>query len=285
MFHSPLFCPRATTCKDPNMGGVWSRLSIEDQNEYIGLREAFHQVQKNPVKDKRFMHFSSELATLLAFTERSNVGVEERSIVAGIAFAGPYICVNTRQLKEFMGKCKSSLNGSFQQLGYVAIRTKQKAKECILACLPSLATDAISLRQWTVRHSSADSMCCFVSKVVNPARLPTVTDFDLYDDGKSPESPPVYDLPVKHQEVPLQAVIMPEIFPSEPRVKDLSVKQLSFDLSCFDDVVLTASTLKIPDITPSFSMSQIQDADDFILSGFWTASGPAQLTHSQSWIH
>jgi hypothetical protein len=72
---------------------------------------------------------------VLKFLEYSESHREERCILAGIAFAGPFICVNTRLLKSFLGRCKSSINGGFQQMGYVAIKTKTKARGCVAAVL------------------------------------------------------------------------------------------------------------------------------------------------------
>jgi hypothetical protein len=126
---------------------------------YTTLRD--HFVQKKPAE--RFQNalvFRNEVQLIIDGTP---FGREERSIVCGIAVAGPLIAVNTRQLKSLIGRCKSSINGSFRQLGYLAVKTKSKARECVLVILPSLKGDPGSLRQWTVRFSSA-----------GPLTLPTV---------------------------------------------------------------------------------------------------------------
>ena len=123
------------------------------------------------------------MTTILQFLEQSESGREWRCILAGVAFAGPFICVNTRQLKNFLGRCKSSINGSFQQLGYVAVRTKSKAKSCVLSVIPSLANDPNLLRQWTVRCASDDAHFCFVSKF-QPHPMPTITPEDLNEERK-----------------------------------------------------------------------------------------------------
>ena len=113
---------------EPNLPATyWNTLTNEDRAEFIKLRTQLHQSQKTSVKDRRLVSFSNEMTAILAFLERTEAGHEQRSILAGVAFAGPFICVNTRQLKSFLGRCKSSINGSFQQLGYVAVRTKSKA--------------------------------------------------------------------------------------------------------------------------------------------------------------
>lgn len=161
----------------------WNHLSQSDKAEFLKLRNQLHQSQKTSVKDRRLVSFSNEMTTILQFLEQSESGREWRCILAGVAFAGPFICVNTRQLKNFLGRCKSSINGSFQQLGYVAVRTKSKAKSCVLSVIPSLANDPNLLRQWTVRCASDDAHFCFVSKF-QPYPMPTITPEDLNEERK-----------------------------------------------------------------------------------------------------
>ncbi|OHT01996.1 hypothetical protein TRFO_31013 [Tritrichomonas foetus] len=173
---------------DPSIPtSYWNQLSNDDKAEFIKLRNRLHQTQKTSVKDRRLVSFSNEMILVLNFLEHDNKGREQRCVLTGVAFAGPYICVNTRLLKNFLGRCKSSINGSLQQLGYVAVRTKSKARSCVVACIPCLGADPNLLRQWTVRGASADALFCFVSKYP-PEPLPTITQEDLNEDRKSQNS-------------------------------------------------------------------------------------------------
>ena len=161
----------------------WSVLTPEDKAEFMRLRTNFLQGQKISSKDRRIVTFRKELISVLKFIERSEVHQEERSVLVGVCFAGPVICVNTRQLKGFLGRCKSSINGSFQQMGYVALRTKAKARNCVVAVMPSLQNEQNILRQWTVRCASSDAQFCFLS-CFSHVQLPTITEEDLYDEKK-----------------------------------------------------------------------------------------------------
>ena len=157
---------------------TWNKLSKDDQIEYIKLRLKFHQQQRSSGKDSRVASFHSELLTTRNYIERRQHGKEERSIICGVCFAGRYICINTRLLKYFLGRCKSSINGSIQQMGYVALKTKTKAKNCILAVMHSLVDDANNLRQWTVRCISDNAMFAIVSSFPD-AKVPEIYDSDL----------------------------------------------------------------------------------------------------------
>ena len=169
---------------DPSLPGTyWSQLTLEDKMEFLKLRTKLHETQKASMKDRRLVSFSNEMATILKFLERDERCREQRCVLSGVAFAGPYICVNTRQLKSFLGRCKSSINGSLQQLGYVAVRTKSKARACVLAVMPILANDPNLLRQWTVRGASSDALFCFVSRF-QPDPLPVILPEDLNEDKK-----------------------------------------------------------------------------------------------------
>ena len=164
----------------------WGPLSQEDKLEFQKLRASFHQNQKTSTKDRRLVSFANELQTILKYIEHSTTGRENRTILVGVCFSGPFIGVNTRQLKCFMGRCKSSINGSFQQLGYVALKTKSKSRTCILSIIPSLSKDQNILRQWTVRIASDAAQVCFVSSLRSiQVNLPTITEDDINEDKKT----------------------------------------------------------------------------------------------------
>lgn len=169
----------------PAPASFWNILSQDDRNEYLRLRQSFHNGQKISSKDRRIVTFRKELNIVLQYLERSPENMEARCILIGVCFVGPLICVNTRQLKSFLSRCKSSINGSFQQLGYVALKTKAKARSCCVAVLPSLQNHQTVLRQWTVRVAGDDAPFCFVSSY-SYVGLPEITEEDLFDEKPKP---------------------------------------------------------------------------------------------------
>ena len=178
----------------------WNLLSHDDKAEYIRLRTSFHHGEKLSTKDKRIATFRKELLVVLNYLERSKENMEARCVLTGICFAGPIICVNTRQLKAFLSRCKSSINGSFQQLGFVALRTKAKAKSCVVTVLPSLEEHQNILRQWTIRYASNDVQSCFVSSYPY-SNLPEITEDDLFDEKKATKHNTQYlQYPIRQQQ-------------------------------------------------------------------------------------
>jgi len=127
------------------------QLSPDDLSEFNKLKEYFHQQQSTKQSDRHVSSFPQEIQKIIMFIERRVDDRENRAIASGLAYNGSFICVNTRQLKHFIGRCKSSINSGFQQLGYSSLKTKSRAHACLLSVLPSLSNDVISSRQWTVR--------------------------------------------------------------------------------------------------------------------------------------
>jgi hypothetical protein len=125
----------------------------------------------------------------MAFVTASELQREERAIVVGLAVSGDYIVVNTWQLKNLIGRCKSSINGCFRSLGYQAFPTQAKSRQCVLDILPSLRTNPGALRQWTARSihaASSSSPSAGGSPVtIAPERLAT-QDGSPVQDGQPP---------------------------------------------------------------------------------------------------
>ncbi|OHS94300.1 hypothetical protein TRFO_39489 [Tritrichomonas foetus] len=165
----------------------WALLSREDQAAYMQLHLHFIKQQKEHMKDRRNNTFFNDIQCLLKYIEYSPVRKDDRAICIGLACSGPFVCVNTQQIKIILGRCKSSINNSFQQIGYEAIKTKGKSREAVLAIIPSLSAEQNTLRKWTVRCASEASSACFVSRF-HMVALPLIDDEDLYDEKKSVQS-------------------------------------------------------------------------------------------------
>jgi hypothetical protein len=148
-------------------------------------------------KDRRVIAFPRELQAVLNYLERSPDNKESRCIITGLCFVGAVVCINTRQLKRLLNRCKSSINGSFQQLGYVAVRTKSKARGCAVAALPALEHDQNLLRQWTCRVISDTAPVCFVSTFHDVA-FPEITDADLLEEKRARRLEHTHPIPAKH---------------------------------------------------------------------------------------
>ena len=75
-----------------------------------------------------------------------------RALVCGIYWLKDSIAINTRQLIKILSKCKSSINGSFQQLGYGTIPAGVDSCGELIKVFPEWNNNFSELRQWTVRQ-------------------------------------------------------------------------------------------------------------------------------------
>jgi len=138
----------------------WNSLSNDDKSAYIALKDAFHGNSSVP-KVRHQATFHQDLSLIHSYIERRTDQSDIRSIVCGIYFGGKFICVNTRQLKYLLGRCKSSINNGLQQLGYIS--AKNRIKPAIVTVLPALLHESNILRQWTLRCSENDSTPALMS--------------------------------------------------------------------------------------------------------------------------
>lgn len=163
-----------TSWKAPTRG-----LSQEDLAEYEKLHKSFKDEPKS--KSSRVLQFTKELLKLVDFVNRSPTGRERRCIACGIGFGGAFVCVNTSVLQGFMAKSKSSINLSFQGLGYCTLRTKAKVQAILLSVMPSLISDKTFLRYWTIRYPSTTARFCVLTQFI-PRSLPSVTEADFLEE-------------------------------------------------------------------------------------------------------
>jgi hypothetical protein len=221
---------------------VWQSLSEDDRSEYLRLRSSFQQSPKISSKDRRIIAFPRELQIVIRYLEHSPDNIESRCIISGLCFVGPIDCINTRQLKKFLNRCKSSINGSFQQLGYVAFRTKTKARSCVIAALPALEGDQDLLRQWTCRVVSESATVCFLSNFRRIA-LPDITEEDLLDEKRPRKiGPVVIRQPIAERRVSFEPKLLDDDLPG---TGDLDLSEVdysgasmpfSFSMDCFREM-------------------------------------------------
>ena len=119
----------------------WNKLSQEDQTAYLQLKETLGG--ENSTKSRHQSGFQKDLNLVRNFIERRPDQQDLRSIVCGIYFGGKYVCVNTRQLKYLIGRCKSSINNGLQSMGYIS--SKQRVRQIILSVLEGESTNTSNI--------------------------------------------------------------------------------------------------------------------------------------------
>ena len=204
-------------------------LSECDKIEFEKLKQTFAKKQSSVKEDRHVASFSQEIQAIINFVDRRIDGREVRAINAGFTFNGVFICINTRILKNFISRCKSSINSSLQQLGYTSLKTKAKAQECLFAAIPCLANDPEYARQWTVRFSISRRCYPFFTnafprfmftqqiqaqqkpKAPPPMKPPKLPPMPIIKRAPAPLVVPMVNLPIKLEETHPVEIVDEEI--------------------------------------------------------------------------
>jgi hypothetical protein len=131
----------------------WALLDDVDKVSYLAMRQA---LSSSACKHRR--HHATEinrdvLATIRSFVMRNNAEDWKRALVCGICWLPGAIAINTRQLRQLLSKCKSSINSMFQSLGYTAVPTTTDYGSALAGAFPLIKDNFAELRQWTIRSA------------------------------------------------------------------------------------------------------------------------------------
>ena len=134
----------------------WDRLTPEDKHGYEMLQKALSSPECKNRRNKSNETFLEVLNMIKNYVVRGDGNDIIRSLVCGIVWLESGIAINTHQLSPLMHKCKSSINGSFQSLGYGTIPTGSDSSNELLSTFPFMRANFSELRQWTIRQKITD---------------------------------------------------------------------------------------------------------------------------------
>lgn len=130
----------------------WYLLNENDKKEYLSL---FSMIKENNIesklKKKRIPSFNDTIELIHKYAIRGDSGDTARSIICGILWLENSIAINSHRLGFLMSKCKSSINGSLQMLGYKEITSKRQTSEIVGGKISSITNDRNEVRKWTIR--------------------------------------------------------------------------------------------------------------------------------------
>lgn len=130
----------------------WDRLNDADKQTYMLLRNTLSTPTLRNRRNKSAETFTEIIESLKQFVMRGDSDDKNRALVCGIYWFPDSIAVNTQQLMLMLSKCKSSINNSFQLLGYGTIPTGANASPELIRLFPEFKNNYAQLRQWTIRQ-------------------------------------------------------------------------------------------------------------------------------------
>jgi hypothetical protein len=161
----------------------WDLLSEVDQFDYCELRQSLSEPTRKNRRNRSVATFSEIVGAVKAFVMRNNHDDWKRGIVCGLFWFQPdsTIAINTRQLRILISKCKSSINGSFQQLGYSIATVGTDCSAMVVKNLPYLNGNFTELRQWTLRQQLPTQAPAITTYISPPPDL--ASTFDVPEDS------------------------------------------------------------------------------------------------------
>jgi hypothetical protein len=132
----------------------WHLLSPEDKDAYISLQQSVSAPCQKNRRNRSIQTFAEILEAIRAYVARNDADDWKRALACGISWVGPdgTIALNTRQFRILTAKCKSSINGSLQLVGYGIVTCGTDCSASIARLFPLLKDDFTELRQWTIRQ-------------------------------------------------------------------------------------------------------------------------------------
>lgn len=172
-------------------------LDEEDQEQYTRLRSTLSSHICRNRRGKRLETFAEMLNAIKTFCIHGDDDDWKRCLVCGVCWLSNGIAINTRQLGLLIDKCKSSINGSLQKMGYSTLQSRSESAGPLIEAIPELKNNFAELREWTVR--------LFLARTPQP-NLPNynvATNFPFA--SPAPQRAQCYGYPSNPQEFPIYA--------------------------------------------------------------------------------
>ena len=129
----------------------WSLLSDEDVREYKKLQEKLHLRMEKSTKGK-FSTILVDITKIIEdFLSEDNTYNHLRAFICGYLPIQDAIAINTKNLMCLLGKCKSSINVGFQEIGWHVVPIDTYQASALNKNFPLLKNKTFLARQWTIR--------------------------------------------------------------------------------------------------------------------------------------
>ena len=127
-------------------------LTDNDRVLYNNMRSGLSSHACRNRRGKRLETFGEMLKAIKTFCIRNDEDDWKRCLVCGVCWLSNGIAINTRHLSLLIDKCKSSINGSLQKLGYTTLQSRQESNDQLSEFIPILKNNFNELREWTIRQ-------------------------------------------------------------------------------------------------------------------------------------
>ncbi|EAY03784.1 hypothetical protein TVAG_232670 [Trichomonas vaginalis G3] len=130
----------------------WELLSETDKEKYNELHQEFSSGVMKRARNGRAESFEEMLENIKKYCIRNDEDDWKRYLVCGVCWMDEAIAINTRQLRLLVCKCKSSINGSLQKMGFSTNMAHSESWKILFPKIPLLKDHFSELRKWTIRY-------------------------------------------------------------------------------------------------------------------------------------
>jgi hypothetical protein len=152
----------------------WNILSDTDKADYRKLRNSFVTAARN--RGANVDNIGEMLEAIRRYAEKGDNSDWKRCLVCGLCWLEDAIAMNTRQIRHLVAKCKSSVNGSLQRIGYLPAVQRSEYWQCLFTKIPCLKDNSAEIRQWTVRCRIPEYQSQQRTEPIIPIQLPVGRD-------------------------------------------------------------------------------------------------------------
>ena len=130
----------------------WWSLSDQEKYQYQCLQLALSVGVNKNQRNQRLSSFKKCIELVRRFAVKGDYRDLIRCYVCGIIWTNDGIAVNTYYLKHLIGKCKSSINGSLQKMGYNNNMSRADSANAMIQLFPTLKENLAEIRKWSIRR-------------------------------------------------------------------------------------------------------------------------------------
>lgn len=158
-------------------------LSKEDWDEYENLQRLVGSPNNRYNRNRRYTVLTDIFERIRVFCERNDQDDWKRCLACGICWLEDgLIAINTNQLKVLISKCKSSINGALDIMGYETLPQKAEQYKLLKNKIPILIRNFGEIRHWTIRQ-------CFHKKSYKEQAIEAKhSEDELKDSDTSPDT-------------------------------------------------------------------------------------------------
>lgn len=142
-------------------------LNEQDKLAYEDLRKSYAESLYSKSRNNSTNHFQELLNSIKKYAQRETPDDWKRCLVCGVVFLNNRLAINNHQLKFLYGKCKSSINGVLNKIGWETHDTRGDLDPELVAFFPLFRKNVAKLRQWSIRIQNTKAIQANSSKSTN----------------------------------------------------------------------------------------------------------------------